>query len=160
MIVLVRCDDRLIHGQCMTVIVKDYKIKDIIVIDDYTAKNQILKAVFEAAVPSNMSARVYTLDEGIPKIESAFENDARTLVLMKSPVVYYELREKIKNFPNELNIGPMSKRKGTTEVQATSHLLPTEAQAIKDAVANGAHVYFQQVPKQPRVEWDEVKNRF
>ena len=41
MISLVRCDDRLIHGQCMTKIVKDYDIKKIMVIDEFTALNPV-----------------------------------------------------------------------------------------------------------------------
>ena len=42
----------------------------------------------------------------------------------------------------------------------TSHLMPDEAQAVKDVVDQGAHVFFQQVPSQPVVEWDDVKGRF
>ena len=41
MLTLIRCDDRLIHGQCMTVIVKDYDIERILVVDDFTATNPI-----------------------------------------------------------------------------------------------------------------------
>ena len=43
MISLVRCDDRLIHGQCMTVIVKAYDIQEIIVVDQFTATNAVLE---------------------------------------------------------------------------------------------------------------------
>ena len=39
MINLIRCDDRLIHGQCMTRLVQHYFIKNIIVIDEFTATN-------------------------------------------------------------------------------------------------------------------------
>jgi len=53
-IVLVRCDDRLIHGQCMTVLVKGNQIERIIVVDNLTASNSILRSVFKAAVPADM----------------------------------------------------------------------------------------------------------
>ena len=39
MINLIRCDDRLIHGQCMTRLVQHYFIKNIIVIDEFTPTN-------------------------------------------------------------------------------------------------------------------------
>ncbi|WP_019239744.1 MULTISPECIES: PTS system mannose/fructose/N-acetylgalactosamine-transporter subunit IIB [Enorma] len=160
MIVLVRCDDRLIHGQCMTVIVKEYDIKTILVVDDTTASNPILKSVFSAAVPSNMKARVVTVDQAVSKIKAAAENDVRTMVLMKSPEVYYQLLEKSPELPRDLNIGPMSARKGAIDVHPAIHLLPQEGEAIKQAVAAGAHVWFRQVPGQPIIEWDEVKDRF
>ncbi len=38
MINLIRDDERLIHGQCMTQIVKTYDIQEIVVIDDATAQ--------------------------------------------------------------------------------------------------------------------------
>ena len=43
MINLIRCDDRLIHGQCMTRLVQHYFIKNIIVIDEFTATNPTMK---------------------------------------------------------------------------------------------------------------------
>ena len=46
MIQLIRSDERLIHGQCMTQVVKTYDIQEIIVIDDATAENALLKRIF------------------------------------------------------------------------------------------------------------------
>ncbi|SEH44721.1 MULTISPECIES: PTS system mannose/fructose/N-acetylgalactosamine-transporter subunit IIB [Atopobiaceae] len=160
MIALVRCDDRLIHGQTMTVVVKLNHIERIIVVDNLTATNPVLKKVFETAVPASMKAGAYTVSEAVPLIEAALANDERTLVLMKTPEVYRDLLEKVADMPLELNVGPMSKRKDTTEVHAAAHLTASEAQAVKEAVAKGAHVYFQQIPSQPKVEWADVADRF
>lgn len=160
MIALVRCDDRLIHGQCMTVIVKEYDIKTILVIDDMTASNPILKQVFAAAVPSNMKAEALTVEEAIPKVIAALTNDTRTMVLMKSPEVYCALLEKNPDLPKDLNIGPMSNRKGSIEVSLPIHLMPAEGAACARAAEQGVHVWFRQVPGQPIIEWDQVKDRF
>lgn len=160
MIVLVRCDDRLIHGQCMTVITKVNNIDNIIVVDDFTATNAILKRVFRTAVPSNMHANVYTVKESAPVIEKAMADNSKTLVLMKNPKVYVQLLDEVQNFPKHLNVGPMSSRKGTKPVNPAINIMPDEAEAIKTAVSRGAHVYFQQVPEQRLIEWDEVKHLF
>lgn len=160
MLTLVRCDDRLIHGQCMTVITKEYDIQRILVVDDFTATNPILKTVFKTAVPSSMSADVFTVKDATKDIIEAMNNDVRTLLLMKSPIVYEELRKEVESLPLELNVGPMSNRKGTTPATPMAHLLPDEAEAIKQLVAQGVHVYFRQVPSQKTVEWDEIKSKF
>ncbi len=160
MLVLVRCDDRLIHGQCMTVLIQEYDIHNILVVDDFTATNPILKTVFQTAVPPSITANVYTVQEAVPHVQAAMGSDMRTLVLMKSPIVYRQLLEAMPELPKELNIGPMSNRKGTTAVSSNTNLLPEEAQAVKDLVAANIHVYFRQVPSQKLVEWDEVKDRF
>lgn len=160
MLTLVRCDDRLIHGQCMTVITKEYDIQRILVVDDFTATNPILKTVFKTAVPSDMSADVFTVKDAVNEIRGAMGNNERTLLLMKSPIVYKDLRQEMDDLPTELNVGPMSNRKGTTPATPTAHLLPEEADAVKDLIAQGVHVYFRQVPSQKTVEWDEIKNNF
>ena len=47
MIVFIRCDDRLIHGQCQTKIIPLNKITRVIGVDDATAANPMLKRIFE-----------------------------------------------------------------------------------------------------------------
>ena len=160
MIALVRCDDRLIHGQCMTVIVKAYDIKEIIVVDEFTATNAILKTVFKTAVPPSMKADVFTVPDALPKIKEALTNDVRTMVLMKSPIVFVELLKAMEELPKELNVGPMTKRKGSVAVHPAINLIAEEAEAVKEAVSMGAHVFFSQVPEQGRIEWDKVKDKF
>lgn len=160
MITLVRCDDRLIHGQCMTVIVKEYGIKEIIVVDEFTATNAVLKTVFKTAVPPTMKADVFTVPDALPKIKEALTNDVKTLVLMKSPIVYVELLKAMDELPKELNVGPMTKRKGTISVHPAINLSQDEGNAVKEAVSMGAHVYFRQVPEQALIEWDDVKDKF
>lgn len=160
MLTLVRCDDRLIHGQCMTVIVQEYDIKRILVVDDFTAQNPILKTVFQTAVPSNLKGDVYTIAEAIPVIQGAMQDDVPTLLLMKSPVVYFDLNKEMEGLPTELNIGPMSNRKETKEATPTAYLLTQEAQAINDLTALGIRVFFRQLPSHKAVEWDEIKQNF
>lgn len=160
MLSLIRCDDRLIHGQCMTVIVKEFNIARIVVVDDMTAGNPVLKTVFQTAVPSSMSAGVYTMAEAVGQIEEAMQNDVRTMLLMKSPAVYQKMLEQIEQLPKELMIGPMSSRKGTVSVNRNTNLLPEESNAIKNLVEAGVHVFFQQVPSEKKIEWDEVKSKF
>lgn len=160
MIKLIRCDDRLIHGQCMTVIIKDYDITDIIVIDDFTAGNPILKAVFSKAVPANLKGGVYTLEQSIALINQALEDTSNTLILMKDPRVLLNLLDKVKNIPLALNVGPMSDRKGATKITPTIHLIDSEKQAVVELVNRGVDVYFRQVPSQKKIEFQEVKNLF
>jgi mannose/fructose/N-acetylgalactosamine-specific phosphotransferase system component IIB len=144
----------------MTVIVKAYDIKEIIVVDDFTATNSVLRTVFKTAVPPTMKADVFTVADSIPKIREALGNDVKTLVLMKSPKVYVELLKAMEDLPKELNVGPMTNRKGTISVHPAINLMPDEGEAVKEAVSMGAHVYFRQVPDQALIEWDDVKDKF
>ena len=50
-VVLFRCDDRLIHGQCIVRVINDGKINKIILVDDYTASNPIMVNIYKMSVP-------------------------------------------------------------------------------------------------------------
>ena len=159
MIVLVRCDDRLIHGQCMTVIIHHYDVKRIIVVDDFTAGNSILRTVFQAAAPPGIDTKVYSVKDAAQPIREALDDDVRTLLLMKNPKTYPEIAAEVPDLPKEFNVGPMSNRKGTTAILSYINLLPDEAEAVRRIADSGVHVYFRQVPSQDTVEWDDVKNK-
>ena len=58
MISLIRCDERLIHGQCMQFIVRDYSIKRILAVDNATAMNNVLKKIFTTEVIKAMKEDV------------------------------------------------------------------------------------------------------
>lgn len=160
MIRLFRCDDRLIHGQFMTLISKAYDADNVIVVDDFTASNEILKTVFSTAVPKSMTAKVYSVEESVDVIKKAQEDDSNTIVLMKEPATFLSLINKIPDLEKSLNIGPMSSRKGTKPVTKQIHLLPEEAEAIKELTSKGVDVYFRQVPAEKTVKWEDKKHLF
>ena len=55
MIKLIRCDDRLIHGQVIVRVISSFDINKIVIVDDFTASNEVLKSVFALATPPPVS---------------------------------------------------------------------------------------------------------
>lgn len=159
MICLVRSDERLIHGQCMQFIVSDYSIKRIIVVDDMTATNALLKSIFQNAVPKAIRAEVYTVDESISVIREAIDNDEHTLLLMKNPRTYIPILEQIKELKNDLNIGPQMARKGIKCVDyATLH--PEDIEACKRLTEKGVRVFFNSIGASGSViEWTSISSK-
>lgn len=160
MVGLIRCDDRLIHGQCIFRVLNDYKIKRILLIDDITASNAVLKSIYELAAPANVETKILTSEEAIGHVEAAVNDDVSTLVLFKFPKVALELFTKIEGLKKELNIGPMSNRTGTKKVTIFSHILEEEAEDIEKLSGMGVRVYFQQVDDEKAVEWSKAREEF
>lgn len=159
MIKLIRADERLIHGQCMQFIVNDYQIKEIIVVDDETAANKMLKSIFEMAVPKNLKASVYTVNEAIPKVSAANTNAVNTLILMKNPRTLIPLLKAVSDLPKILNIGPQMARGGIKCVDfATLH--PKDIEACKELTKNGVRVYFNSIGANgTSTEWKALETR-
>ena len=159
MICLVRSDERLIHGQCMQFIVSDYSIKNIIVVDDMTATNALLKSIFQNAVPKAIQARVYTVEEAIPVIKEAVESSENTLLLMKNPRTYIMIFEQVGGLPKSLNIGPQMARNGIKCVDfATLH--PEDVEACKKMTDMVIRVFFNATGASGAVtEWSSVSGK-
>lgn len=159
MICLVRSDERLIHGQCMQFIVSDYSIKNIIVVDDVTATNPLLKSIFQNAVPKAIQARVYTVEESVPVIQEAIEGSENSLLLMKNPRTYVTLLEKVEGLPKSLNVGPQMARNGVKCVDyATLH--PEDVEAVKKLTDMGVRVFFNATGANGAVtEWSAISSK-
>lgn len=156
MIRLVRADERLIHGQTMQFIVTDYSIRNIIVVDNMTASNPLLKSIFQTAVPKEIKANVYTVTDSIPVIEEAMKSSDVTLLLIKHPRVYVELRSLVKDLPNELNIGSQMAKNGVKFAEYAA-LGEEDIEACKTLSKEGVRVYFNAIGASGSViEWESA----
>lgn len=61
-IVLVRIDDRLIHGQVMTSWLNYTGANKIMVIDDGVAEDPFMKSVLKTCVPANVKLATFKVD--------------------------------------------------------------------------------------------------
>lgn len=141
MITLVRCDERLIHGQTMQFVVNDFNIERIVVVDDMTASNPVLKSIFTNVAPKNLNVKVHTVKETLDLIEEVMNNNQKVLLLMKHPSTYLALKEAMPELPNELNIGAQMARGGTTFAEYAT-LSNDEIAACDKLTDMGVRVYF------------------
>lgn len=160
MIRLVRADERLIHGQTMQFIVTDYSIRNIIVVDNMTASNPLLKSIFQTAVPKEIKANVYTVEDSKTVIEEAIEDDSVSLLLVKHPKVYEEIRGLVSGLPNELNIGAQMAKNGVRFADYAT-LRQEDIESCKRLTEDGVRVYFNAIGASGTVvEWTNVGKNY
>ncbi len=158
MIILNRVDDRLIHGQCIVRVIIDFKIEKIVIIDDFTASNPVLKNIFYLATPPQAKSVIYSIEETKTELSQYIENNENVLLLMRSPTVALKLFEIHSNLKKELDIGPISYRPDTVKVTPYAYLSREEIDAIKKIEERRVRVYFNQTIDQKIIEWNEVKD--
>ena len=104
----IRIDDRLIHGQIVTKWIKHADASSILVIDDNSAANPMMKTILSLAVPSGITLHVLSKEDAI----SFIKNDTsrtKTLIIMKNPkemLSFIELGMDLSNY--EVILGNMS----------------------------------------------------
>lgn len=157
MIELIRCDDRMIHGQCIVRILSDFGIERIIGVDDFTAANPVLKKIYGMAVPPQIHGDIFTTAEAAEQIRQYLNSAEKTLVLTKTPQTALTLFQLLDGLPKALNIGPMSSRPNTKKATLYAYLTDADIEAIEAMAGLGVHVYFNQTKDQRTEEWTRVK---
>lgn len=157
MIIFVRIDDRVIHGQTMVRWLADYPCDGIIIVDDSLAENTVMAQIYKNAVSSNIKVHIFNVNTAINKIPEAEISLKKYMVIFKSILTLSELTEKGCVFVKEINVGPSSKRPNTREIVPTISLDIDEINAYKKIASAGIKAFFQIVPSAKKVWWSDVE---
>lgn len=114
-IVLARIDDRLIHGQVVTVWSKVTKCQRIIVCDDDVAKDKIRSTLLKQVAPAGIKSHVVSLDKAVRVYNNPkYENDRCLLLFTKPASVLYLVEHGVPI--KSVNIGGMSFHEGKRQL--------------------------------------------
>lgn len=150
-IVLARVDDRLIHGEVVSVWTPSLSVNHIVIVDDGVAADEFNKRVVKALAPAGVKVHVYSVAKGTERLLADPKPGERMMVLTKSPITYLKLVENgvaIK----EVNLGGMGLRGERKPFIKNVSCAPDEVEAIRKLLDKGVRVYYQLVPEQQIIE--------
>jgi PTS system mannose-specific IIB component len=175
-LVLVRIDDRLIHGQVVVKWLRHLDCDEVVIVDDEVWKDDELKTVLRLATPRGVSLTVVPGGQAVRVVhdpnacahcrepsnsagsraggESA-AGGRRVLMLVKRPRTALDLLEDGLEF-RELNVGGVAAREGATRVYRSISVTPAQLEILQQISARGVRVYFQTVPEERALELSEL----
>lgn len=156
----VRIDDRVIHGQIVTRWSKTRKCDGILVVDDAIAKDQFRCKVLKAAAPNGVKVGIYTLQEGMEKIEKAKAAKNSYFLISNSPINFKKLLEMGADFGKELNVGPMNTRENTKVLGKTVALDENDKEAFDYIESKGVNISFQLLPDDAPDTWKKLRAKY
>lgn len=157
---LVRIDDRVIHGQIVTRWSKARKCDGILVVDDAIANDEFRSKVLKAAAPNGVKVGIYTLEQGMEKIEKAKAAKNSYFVISNSPINFKKLLEMGADFGTELNVGPMNTRENTKVLGKTVALDENDKEAFDYIEGKGVNVTFQLLPDDASSSWKKLRMKY
>lgn len=153
-LLLVRVDDRLIHGQVMTAWMKTYsQTEQIIVVDDQVAQDEFMLFVLQNAAPKGLKVKAITEEKAIQVLLKGLKHP--TIILVKSICSLKSLIEAGVDI-TAVNIGGMGMREGRTPLYKNVSADEAERACIRDFKARGIDVAIQITPAQQRIELDNI----
>lgn len=153
--IILRIDDRLIHGQVLIGWGTRYPIKHFIVGDDEIAESDWEKNLLLMAVPPEFDARVYTIDQSRAYIEENLNSSELSMVLVSSPFQIEQMAEK--GLPlRQINVGGIHFKEGRKEFLPYLFLNEKEVAAFKNLISKGYSFECQDVPSGMKYDLEKI----
>jgi PTS system mannose-specific IIB component len=157
-IVLVRIDDRLIHGQIVEGWLKIIKVNHIVVISDEVAKNKMQQILLGMAVPNNIKVSNFSIEDAARKIrENIFDKD-RALLLLSCPQDVVRLIEQGVQI-SSINVGGMHFAAGKKQVLRNLSVNEDDIAAFRAIGGRNIELEGRVLPSDERINIIEVIDR-
>ena len=92
-IVLIRIDDRLIHGQVVTQWIKDTNGNRILIVDDKLVNDRMMMRILKAAEPPGVKVEVMTVADAETELKQDAVPGENIVILVKVPLVQEDIDE-------------------------------------------------------------------
>ena len=143
-------DDRLIHGQVVTVWTRLRNANSILIVDDVVANTPMMMDMFKFAVPPGIKLAAMTVADA----------SERLIILAKVPSTFLRLME-LGYKPADINYGAMAHKANSKNVAQNCDLTPQEIQETERLYQSGIRVWIQLVPLggQKETDWTSVRGK-
>lgn len=150
-IVLVRIDDRLIHGQVIVGWAHVLHPDRIVLINDDIANTSWQREVYEAAVPSEMGLSILGIDEAVDVIAEGTFDTEKIVLIVESPQNALALFRKGLDIKS-VNVGGLHHTEGKRRLLPYVFVTNQDVDAFKELMAMGVEVECRDVPTAKKVD--------
>lgn len=155
MIVFIRIDDRLIHGQVVEGWVNFLKATSLFVADDAVASNPLQRSIMELAVPQGLDVFIGNVQEVCERVRSSAAAAERAILLFSNPGdVLRALKAGMEC--RALNIGGMHYVPGKRKLIDVLAVNQADLDALKAIADTGIRIDIQAVPTQKPIPLRKV----
>uniref|UniRef100_A0A7V0Z4X9 PTS mannose/fructose/sorbose transporter subunit IIB n=1 Tax=candidate division WOR-3 bacterium TaxID=2052148 RepID=A0A7V0Z4X9_UNCW3 len=147
---ILRIDDRLIHGQVVAGWARPLGIEELIIASDTISKDAWVCNAYRLAVPENIVFHCYDIEGCVQYLMNGIDKK-RTMVVVEKPVDAYNL---VKNGlkVNEVYIGGLGYREGARSVVPFIYLTPEDIEFLVKIHELGIRIVGKQLPNSQPVD--------
>ena len=155
MIVLVRIDDRLIHGQVTVGYANHLKLDRIALIDDEVVADRWECKLCEAAIPPGMELSILSIDEALREFGRIKVNDERVMLILRSPKGVLRLVDGGSKI-ERVNVGGMHFEKGKRRLLPYLYVSEEDEDNFRELIRRGVKFYCCDVPGNQEFDLESI----
>ena len=145
---ILRVDDRLIHGQVIAGWVRPLGIHSVVLVSDKLSRDEWACSAYRLAIPDGINFSCCTINECVRNTPP--ENKKRIMIIVESMSEASELVKK-GLFVKEINVGGIGYREGTREVAPYIYLSTADIESVVYLHSRGIKITGKQLPNSAAV---------
>ena len=157
MVVALRVDDRLIHGQVALAWSKALGSEGILIANDAVCRNEVQKMALKMATPPNVKLLIKPVSEAVAVLNNPKGRNMKIMVLTSTVRDALEICKGVTEI-TEVNLAGTGRLDGvgagagekTVLVKSSVFLRPEEVECLRELIGRGVYVYNQQLPTHDR----------
>ncbi len=155
-IVLIRVDDRLVHGQIVEGWLPSTRAQEVLIANDALAEDELQKMILELAIPFSVNLIIDSVEKIAAMLMKDSSSDIRRMVIVDKPIDALRLKKAGVDF-NSLNLGNLSgadcKKCLSRSIWVGEECLNT----LKEIMDEGIKINIQSVPFEKGVELNSLR---
>lgn len=152
MIVQIRVDDRLIHGQIAVVWSKHFGTIHLVVANDQAAKNKVQQMTLKMATPNGVKVLIRSIDDAIEVFNNPRSKDIRMFVLTNSIKDALKIAQSCEVASiNVANVGRFDTSKEKVQINADVGCNKEELEALKEIAQLNIETIHWVIPTNPKI---------
>lgn len=158
MILKVRIDDRLLHGQVAYSWKSALGYNAIVIASNTAANDEIRKTTIKLCCPDGVKLATRTISEAANLLSNAKLDNMKVFVICRNPKSAYELLMKISEKPI-VNIGGMQMEEGKVLFSKAVYVSKTDIEYLDKIKNAGYQIEVQEVPSTTIHGYDSLRNK-
>lgn len=163
MIIMVRADDRLIHGMVAVSWTSSLQPQTILVANDAVAGDEFKKMTMKMAKPAGVNLVIKSVADSIKALNNPINDSKKIFLVVETVEDAYKIYSQVKGI-KKLNIGTagVNKKPGEDYKPTLPQVYTTKEEvAFAEKMANdGVEVFAQITPSRERMEFSDILKLF
>lgn len=150
MILLLRVDHRLLHGQVAFSWIQNLGADCILIANDSVVNDELRKTTMKLAKPQEVKLVIKNIEDSIKALKSGVTDKYKLFIVVESVEDAYKIASEVDNI-KQINLGGVKARENSRNISKAVNLLEEEENLLKELQSLGIEIEIRQVANDNKV---------
>lgn len=150
MIILLRVDHRLLHGQVAFSWIQNLGADCILIANDGVVNDELRKTTMKLAKPQEVKLVIKNIEDSIQALKSGVTDKYKLFIVVESVEDAYKIAKEVDEI-KQINLGGVKARENSRNISKAVNLLEEEENLLKELQSLGIEIEIRQVANDTKV---------